>query len=77
VSNIFRLDEPFITMSLVGSKKSIYLATAALLAMVLGLITGWFVDNQDHRIYDRSQAVQALNVPVLGSISTDPADSGS
>ena len=76
VTNIFPLDEPFITMSLVGSKKSIYLATAALLALVMGLIAGWFVDNQDHRIYDRSQAVQALDVPVLGSISSGPADSG-
>jgi uncharacterized protein involved in exopolysaccharide biosynthesis len=74
VSNIFPLDAPFITNSLVGSKKSIYLATAAILALVLGIITGWFVDNQDHRIFDRSQAINALEVPVLGSISSDTSD---
>lgn len=74
VSNIFPLDEPFVIKSMVGSRKSIYLATAALLALVLGIITGWFIDNQDHRIYDRSQAVNALDVPVLGAISSDATD---
>ncbi len=77
VSNIVPLDEPFITQSLVGSRKSIYLLTAAILAVILGVISGWFVDNQDHRIYDRSQAINSLEIPVLGAISREVPDEGS
>lgn len=71
VSNIVPLDEPFIKAAVVGSKKSLYLVLAGFLAVFLGLIAGWFIDNQDHRIFDRVQAAQALDVPVLGSISSD------
>lgn len=74
VSNIFPLDEPFIKSSVVGSKKTLYLALAGFLALFLGLIAGWFIDNQDHRIYDRAQAEHSLEVPVLGAISSDRRD---
>lgn len=76
VSNIFPLDEPFIKTSVVGSKKTLYLGLAGILAVFLGLIAGWFIDNQDHRIYDRSQAMSSLDVPVLGAISSDSTDNG-
>jgi len=76
ISNIYPLDEPAIRVSMVGSKKTLYLMMATILAMLLGLIAGWFVDNQDHRIYDRAQAVQSLDVPVLGAISSDRSNEG-
>jgi uncharacterized protein involved in exopolysaccharide biosynthesis len=71
ISNILPLDDPYIKISLVGGKKNIYLAMAIILSLMLGLIAGWFVDSQDHRIYDRSQAMKSLRVPVLGAISSD------
>ncbi len=77
VTNIFPLDAPAVHMSLAGSKKQLYLVMSFIFAVLLGLIAGWFVDNQDHRIYDRSQAMQALKVPVLGAISPDKPDARS
>ncbi|MBK6899511.1 MAG: hypothetical protein IPH09_09645 [bacterium] len=71
ISNLFPLDEPFIAGAVVGSKKFLYLVLSILFAITLSLIVAWFVDNQDHRILDRTQAERSLDVPVLGSISSD------
>ncbi|MBK9303591.1 MAG: hypothetical protein IPM94_06830 [bacterium] len=67
----FPLDEPFIARVVVGSKKFLYLVLSILFAITLSLIVAWFVDSQDHRILDRMQAERSLDVPVLGSISSD------
>ncbi|MBK9304305.1 MAG: hypothetical protein IPM94_10555 [bacterium] len=71
ISNLFPLDEPFIAASVAGSKKILYLALSILFAITLSLIVAWFIDSQDHRILDRMQAERSLDVPVLGSISSD------
>ena len=71
ISNLFPLDEPFIAASVAGSKKVLYLALSILFAITLSLIVAWFIDSQDHRILDRIQAERSLDVPVLGSISSD------
>jgi len=71
ISNLFPLDEPFIEAAVVGSKKFLYLALSILFALAMSLITAWFVDSQDHRILDRTQAERSLDVPVLGSIGSD------
>jgi len=74
ISNLYQLDEPHIDAAVAGSKKMLYLAIAILFAIALGFTIGWFVDIQDHRIIDRLQAEQVLQVPVLGTISSDPGD---
>lgn len=69
ISNITRLNEPSVRVGVGGGKKLLYLALAAIMAAVLGVLTALFVDMQDHRIYDPRQAEIALELPVLGTIS--------
>jgi capsular polysaccharide biosynthesis protein len=61
-------------MRVAGSKKFLYLMLASMFAVALGFLSALFFENQDHRIYDRRQAEQALEIPVLGAIS--PVHSG-
>jgi len=69
ISNILRLDEPSVSGLVGGAKKMIYLVLAALFGLTLGLLTALFVENQDHRLYNRFQVEQHLEIPVLGTIS--------
>lgn len=69
ISNILRLNEPAIESMVARGKKALYLGLACLFAVVLGLIGALFVDNQDHRLYDRHRLESALEVPVLASVS--------
>jgi uncharacterized protein involved in exopolysaccharide biosynthesis len=70
ISNIVPLDEPRINMRVAGSKKVLYLILASIFAVVLGFLSALFIENQDHRIFQKNQAEQALQIPVLGTIST-------
>ena len=69
ISNIIRLDEPSIELAVAGGKKALYLALAAVFAIVFGVVLAVFVENQDHRIYDAAKIESYLEVPVIGSIS--------
>lgn len=71
ISNITQLNEPSIKAGVGGGKKMLYLVMALVLALVIGLMAAVFIENQDHRIYDRRDAEQALEVPVLGAISPE------
>lgn len=73
ISNITQLNAPSILVGVGQGKKSLYLAMAVVLALVLSVLVALLVDAQDHRIYDLRQAETALELPVLGSIS--PAES--
>ena len=69
VSNLILLNTPTISGFVGGSKKVIYIMMAAIFGLVLGLIAALFMDNQDHRIYDKYQVQEYLEIPVLGAIS--------
>ena len=69
VSNIVPLNKPTISGFVIGSKKAIYLSLATIFGLVLGLIAALFIDSQDHRIFDKYQVQEYLELPVLGSIS--------
>ncbi len=49
---------------------------AGILAVALGLVVALVVDAQDHRIFDRRQAENMLEVPVLGAISIGTSSRG-
>jgi uncharacterized protein involved in exopolysaccharide biosynthesis len=70
ISSLVQLNQPTISSRIGGSKKLLYIGVAVVFSLILGLIVAIFVDNQDHRIYDRRQASQMLDVPVLGALSS-------
>jgi uncharacterized protein involved in exopolysaccharide biosynthesis len=76
VSQLVALNAPAINSFVAGSKKMLYLGLAAVFAVALGLLTALFVENQDHRIYDRRAAESILDVPVLGAISPPTLEQG-
>lgn len=69
ISSLLMLNKPTLSMRVGDSKKFLYIGLAIVFALTLGLIVAIFVDNQDHRIFDRRQASQVLDVPVLGAVS--------
>lgn len=69
ISSLLLLNQPTLSMRVGGSKKFLYAGLAIVFSLALGLIVAIFVDNQDHRIFDRRQASQVLDVPVLGAVS--------
>ena len=69
ISSLVPLDEPSIGTRVSGSKKLLFLALASIFALALGIVTGVFVDSQDHRIYERGQVEHYLQIPVLGAVS--------
>jgi len=69
ISSLLLLNQPTLSMRVGGSKKMLYVGLAVVFALTLGLIVAIFIDNQDHRIFDRRQASQVLDVPVLGAVS--------
>lgn len=69
ISSVVLLNEPSIDSVVARGKKMLYLSLASVFAVVLGFISALFVENQDHRIYDRRRAEQLLEVPVLGAVS--------
>jgi len=70
ISNIIALDKPTIDMTVAGSKKALYLILASVFALALGFMTALFVDTQDHRLYNKRQVEQHLEIPVMSSISS-------
>ncbi len=69
ISNIIPLDMPTIDTAVGSGRKLLYLGLASIFAIVLGFMTAYFVESQDHRIYSGRQVEQYLEVPVLGAIS--------
>ncbi|KPJ88243.1 MAG: hypothetical protein AMJ53_17135 [Gammaproteobacteria bacterium SG8_11] len=74
VSNIIPLNQPSINMVVAGSKKMLYLLLATLFGVALGLLAALFAENQDHRLYEKRQVQQYLELPVLGSITRTNAN---
>ena len=74
VSSVVSLNDPSINFDVAGSKKIIFLMISGILGLVLGSVAALLVDAQDHRIHDRRQAEQYLELPVLGAISPAEAN---
>ncbi len=69
ISSVVLLNEPDIESTVARGKKMLYLSLASVFAVVLGFLSALFIENQDHRLYDRRRAEQILEVPVLGAVS--------
>jgi uncharacterized protein involved in exopolysaccharide biosynthesis len=71
ISGLVPLDEPALRVLVTTGKKALFLALAGILGLAVGLVSALFVDNQDHRIFERRQSEQYLELPVLAAISLD------
>lgn len=74
ISSLVPLDEPALGVLVTRSKKLLFLALAGTLGLAFGLVSALFIDNQDHRIFERRQAEQYLELPVLGTISLEASN---
>jgi uncharacterized protein involved in exopolysaccharide biosynthesis len=77
ISSLVPLDEPALRVLVTKGKKALFLALAGILGVAFGLVSALFADSQDHRIFERRQVEQYLELPVLAAISLDePPGSG-
>jgi len=68
VTDAFLIEEPTLDMALGQGRRMLYLIISVVLAIAMGLVAAFFVESNDHRIYDRRRAELYLEVPVLGSL---------
>ena len=68
VSDIVLIEEPALDVPVGRGRKMLYLIISVVLALSMGLVAAFFVESNDHRIYDRRRAELYLEVPVLGSL---------
>lgn len=68
VTDAIIIEEPTLDTPVGKGRKILYLLVAVVLAVAIGLVVAFFVESNDHRIYDRRRAELYLEVPVLGSL---------
>lgn len=68
ISDVRLIEEPVMDVPIGRGRKILYLIIASFLAVALALVIAFFVESNDHRIYDRRRAELYLEVPVLGSL---------
>jgi len=68
VSDILLVEEPVLDVPIGRGRSILYLIISAVLAVAMGLVAAFFVESNDHRIYDSRRAEMYLEVPVLGSL---------
>ncbi|HOX24769.1 MAG TPA: Wzz/FepE/Etk N-terminal domain-containing protein [Candidatus Krumholzibacteria bacterium] len=68
VSDVLLIEEPVMDVPVGRGRKMLYLIISVVLAIAMGLVAAFFVESNDHRIYDRRRAELYLEVPVLGSL---------
>lgn len=68
VSDILLVEQPVLDVPIGYGRKILYLIISVVLAIAMGLVAAFFVESNDHRIYDRRRAEIYLEVPVLGSL---------
>jgi len=69
INDILMLNPPSISGFTGSGKKFLYLILASVFGVSLGLIIAIFLDNEDHRIHSRQEALTYLRIPVLGTIT--------
>ncbi|MEZ4389355.1 MAG: Wzz/FepE/Etk N-terminal domain-containing protein [Candidatus Krumholzibacteriia bacterium] len=68
VTDAFLIEAPTLDVAVGRGRKMLYLIISVVLAVAMGLVAAFFVESNDHRIYDRRRAELYLEVPVLGSL---------
>jgi uncharacterized protein involved in exopolysaccharide biosynthesis len=68
ISDVKLIEDPVLDVPIGRGRKILYLLIASFLAIALALVVAFFVESNDHRIYDRRRAELYLEVPVLGSL---------
>lgn len=68
ISDVLLIEEPVLDVPVGRGRKLLYLVISIVLALAMGLVAAFFVESNDHRIYDRRRAEMYLEVPVLGSL---------
>jgi uncharacterized protein involved in exopolysaccharide biosynthesis len=69
VSRLTRITEPEIDTVILEARKFAFFGALAIFGLALGLLVGVLVDRSDQRIHDVRVLSEAVDVPVLGSIS--------
>ncbi len=68
VSDILLVEEPMLDVPIGRGRSILYLIISVVLSIAMGLVAAFFVESNDHRIYDSRRAEMYLEVPVLGSL---------
>jgi len=68
VSDILLVEEAVLDVPIGRGRSILYLIISIVLAVAMGLVAAFFVESNDHRIYDSRRAEMYLDVPVLGSL---------
>lgn len=69
VSSTMALSDPTIVSVLTGGTTIVYFVALAFLALALGVIVGFVVENLDHRVYTPRDVEENLNLQVFASVS--------
>ncbi len=69
VSRLTRITEPEIVSVISEARKFAFFGALAVFGLALGVLVGVVVDRGDQRIHDARVLSEAVDVPVLGSIS--------
>ena len=76
ISDVLVIEEPVLDAPVGRGRKMLYLIISVVLAVAMGLVAAFFVESNDHRIYDRRRAELYLEVPVLGSLPDTSSKTG-
>lgn len=68
ISDVLLIEPPVLDVAVGRGRQFLYLIISVILAVAVGLVAAFFVESNDHRIYDRRRAEMYLEVPVLGSL---------
>ncbi|MFH2052573.1 MAG: Wzz/FepE/Etk N-terminal domain-containing protein [bacterium] len=69
VSPVVKLTDPELVMVLSGGKTMVYFIMIFFLALALGMVAAFVLDNLDHRIYAPLDVEEKLQLPVFASVS--------
>ncbi len=76
ISDVLVIENPVLDAPVGRGRKMLYLIISVVLAVAMGLVAAFFVESNDHRIYDRRRAELYLEVPVLGSLPDTSSKTG-
>jgi uncharacterized protein involved in exopolysaccharide biosynthesis len=76
ISDVLVIEDPVLDAPVGRGRKVLYLIVSIVLAVAMGLVAAFFVESNDHRIYDRRRAELYLEVPVLGSLPDTSGKTG-
>ena len=69
VSNTMVLSDPAVVSTLTGGTTVVYFIALLIISLALGIISGFVVENLDHRVYSPSDVEENLKLQVFASVS--------